>query len=288
MTHHNKQIKAFEVVCAAKDIFINNLVFCLGLIALLTVPKGLINCLVNHEEPSVCGIRVGLFAVVVTFFIMVFASNKITQKLLPEIHLQQSFARQCKRLFAWVMKYLVLLGTFFVVLQIISGLLFPEKTDFTEPRFEIEQTINMVVGPSFAGDDFIDKGASYIKSWQSMNWQWLHGILVVLGILGALAIMRIGLGHILAFTNKSSEFGDSWNWTRGHSMLMLKVYGLMFLVFTCLGLVGWGILQVLPTHQLIIAFITFAFINGLYWSVPSIWMLLVFVSLTRRIVVEKA
>ena len=281
MTHHNKQIKAFEVVRAAKNLFISNFGFCLGLIALLTVPNGLINYLMNHE-PSGWGVR-ALFLFVIFFFIMVFASNKLTQKLLPEIYLQQSFARQCKRLFAWVMKYLVLLGCFFVVLQIISGVLFPEKTDFTEPRFEIEQTITMIADPSFAGDDFVEKGASYIKSWQSINWQWPHGILVVLGILGALAIMRIGLGQVLAFTNKSSEFGDSWNWTRGHSMLMLKVYGLMFLVFTGLGLVGWGTLQVLSTHQ----FIT-AFINGLYWSVPSIWMLLVFVSLIRRIVVEKS
>ncbi|MAP23978.1 MAG: hypothetical protein CMM87_00375 [Rickettsiales bacterium] len=284
MIHHNKQIKAFEVVCAAKNIFINNLGFCLGLIALLTVPSSLIEYLdlVNHE-PSGWGVSAGLFLFVIFFFIMVFANNKITQKTLSEIYLQQSFARQCKRLFAWVMKYLVLLGCFFVVLQIISGVLFPGKNHFIEPRFEIGQTIQMIADPSFAGDDFVEKGTSYIKSWQSINWQWPHGILVVLWLLGALVIMRIGLGQILAFTNKSSEFGDSWNWTRGHSMLMLKIYGLMFLVFTGLGLVGLGILQVLPIHPFIVAFV-----NGLYGSVSAIWMLLVFVSLIRHIVVEKS
>jgi hypothetical protein len=156
------------------------------------------------------------------------------QKFVPDQYVTQSFWREIRRVGAWTLKFLGICLASLFFLSIIYGFVrgVADQKVFHWMPLEL---IMLSVDPSVLGQDLMAYGMVYLQSWKEA-FSTPFFLIYVLAIVGVMLLfLRVTFGQILAFTSVESTFRFSYEVTKRHTLLLLRVYLLGMLLFAGVG-----------------------------------------------------
>jgi hypothetical protein len=149
--------------------------------------------------------------------------QKLVERFLPEIYTQQSLGRCFRRAGAWFLK---ILGCGAVIFFIFHWLSY----DFN--------TLSLI-SPDGFGENLLEQGVDYFKSWHQIQLQWGIVFEVFLAMASGVFLLRVIFGNFLAFTSKPSTLKYAWSITKEHAVLLGKLYLSTVVLFAAAGMVGY-------------------------------------------------